>query len=96
MLVHLVIGELDLLEGHDLLAQLIARERRVGVRVQPVWGRRVSLTGHQPRRPVVRVTVPLVVHRYDVHEHRVPLVCPQPRERHPDGREHPPVRQNVS
>lgn len=96
VLVHLVVGELDLLEWHDLLAQLIARERRVGVCVQPVRGGWVCLAGHQPRRPVVRVTVTLVVHRHDVHEYGVPLVCPQPRERHPDGREHPPAGRNVN
>lgn len=94
--VHLVVGEFDLLEGHDLFAKLIAGERRVRVRVQPVRSGRVRLAGHQPRRTVVRVPVPLVVHRYDVHEHRIPLVGPQAGEWHSDRREHPPVDRNIT
>lgn len=92
VLVHLVVGELDLLEGHDLFAQLVTGERRVGVRVQPVRSGRIRLARDQPRRPVVRVTVTLVVHGHDVHQHRVPLVGSEPRERHPNRREHSPVK----
>lgn len=51
---------------------------------------RVGLAGHQPGGTVVRVPVPFVVHRDDVHQHDVLGVLVHPGERDPDGGEHPP------
>ncbi len=48
VLVHLVVGELDLLEGDDLLPKLIARVRRIGVDVESMGRGRIRLPGHQP------------------------------------------------
>lgn len=57
VLVHLVVGELHFLEGDDLLLELVAGVGRVGVGVEAVGRRRVSLASHQPGRPVIGVPV---------------------------------------
>ena len=46
--VHLIVGELDLLEGDDLLPELIPGVGSVGVDVEAVgWGR-ICLPSYQP------------------------------------------------
>nr|CAD7571589.1 unnamed protein product [Timema californicum] len=95
-IIHLVVGELDLLEGDDLLPQLFPCEGGVRVHVEARRGRGVGLACHQPRRPVVRVPVPLVVHRDNVHKHRVPLLRPHSRERYSACWEHPPATVTTS
>lgn len=71
ILVHFVVGQLHLLEGHDLLAQSFAANRTVGMRVEASgWGW-VSFAGDQPRRPVVRVTVAPRVGGHNVQEYGV-------------------------
>ncbi|MPC26408.1 hypothetical protein E2C01_019546 [Portunus trituberculatus] len=57
MFVHLVVGKLEFLEGDNLLLKLVPGVGRVGVGVEAVRRRRVSLARHQPRRPVIRVPV---------------------------------------
>ena len=47
-LVHLVIGELNLLEADNLLGELVPREGGVRVGVEPVRRGRVTLARHQP------------------------------------------------
>lgn len=71
ILVHLIVGQFGLLEADHLLAQLLASVGCVGMQVQAYgrWG--VRLASDQPRRPMVRVTVALVVHWDNVHEHGV-------------------------
>jgi hypothetical protein len=89
ILVHFVVGEFDLLEGDDLLPELVAGEGRVGVHVEPGGRRRVCFARHQPRGAVVGVAVTLVVHRNYVQQHRIARVRPQvPAHRHPQGGEH--------
>lgn len=56
----------------------------------PGGQRRVGLAGYQPGGTVVGVTVPLVVHGDDVHQHDVLGVLVHPGERHPDGWKHSP------
>jgi len=89
-LIEHVVGEFDLLERDGLLEQLVAAERRVGVRVDACRQRRVGLAGDEPRRPVVGVAVALVVDRHDVHQHRVARVSLQTGEAHAQRRKHPP------
>lgn len=74
MLVHLVVGEFDLLERDDLLPELLALERRIRVDVEPGRSRGVGLARHEPRALVVGVAVTFVVHGDDVHQHRVLVV----------------------
>ena len=54
-LVHLVVGELDLLEADDLLGELVPGEGGVGVGVEPVRRGRVRLARHQPAGAVIGV-----------------------------------------
>ena len=54
-LVHLVVGELDLLEADDLLGELVPGEGGVGVGVEPVRRGRVRLACHQPAGAVIGV-----------------------------------------
>ena len=54
-LVHLVVGELDLLEADDLLGELVPGEGGVRVGVVPVRRGRVSLASHQPAGAVIGV-----------------------------------------
>ena len=46
VLVQLVVGQLHLLEGHDLLGQLVCGEGAVRMAVETVGGRRVTLSSH--------------------------------------------------
>lgn len=78
--VHVVVGELDFLEGDDLLSELLTRERRVRMDVEPCRCRRIRLSGHQPAAPVICVPIPLIVDRHDVHQNGVSAVRLQPVE----------------
>lgn len=89
--VHFVVGEFDLLEGDDLLAELVAGEGRVGMRVEPRGRWRVRLAGDEPRGAVVRVPVALAVHRHHVQQHAVPRLRPAAGERHAHRRKHSPL-----
>ena len=90
VLVQLVVGQLDLLEGDDLLPQLLPRVGRVGVLVEPVGRGRVGLARHQPGGPVVGVAVPLVVAGHNVEEDPVLSVGPEVLKAASDSGEHPP------
>ena len=89
--VRLVVGELDLLKGHDLFPQLFAGERRVGMGVEAVGRRGIGFAGDQPRRAVVSVAVAFVVARHDVQEDPVLLVGVQVVKAAPDCRKHTPA-----
>ena len=88
VLIHLIVGELDFLEGDDLLAKLLSCVRSIRVRIEPVGWRRVSLSGNQPRGPMVGIAVPLVVAGHDVQEDPVLHVRPQVGEAASDGGKH--------
>ena len=90
VLVQLVVGQLDLLEGDDLLPQLFSCVWRVRVIVEPMGRGRVSLARHQPRGPVVGVAVPLVVAWHNVEEDPVLSVRPQVLKAASDSGKHPP------
>ncbi len=95
ILVHLVVGELHLLKGDDLLAKLFSGVRSIRVRIEPVrWGW-VSLSGDQPGGPVIGVAVPLVVTGHDVQEDPVLHVRPQVGETASDSGEHSPANQKL-
>lgn len=78
--VHVVVGELDFLEGDDLLSELLARKRRIRMDVEPGWRRRIRLSGHQPAAPVICVSISLIVDRHNVHQDRISAVRLQPVE----------------
>ena len=90
VLVQLVVGQLDLLKGDDLLPQLLACVRRVRVVVEPVGRGWVGLARHQPRGPVVGIAVPLVVAGHNVEEDPVLSVRPQIGKAASDSGKHPP------
>ena len=54
-LVHLIVGELDLLEADDLLGELVPGEGGVRVGVEAVRRGRVTLASHQPTGAVIGV-----------------------------------------
>ncbi len=91
VLIHLVVGELDLLEGDDLLPQLLPGVRGVWVWVEAArWGR-VCLASDQPGGAVVGVAVALIVAGHNVQDDMVFEVWVQVDEAGPDSGEHPPV-----
>ena len=67
VLIHLVVGEFNFLEWNHLFPELLPREGWVGVHVKAAGRGRIRLTGHEPRWAVVRVPVPFVVHRNNIH-----------------------------
>lgn len=89
--VHVVVGEFDLLEGDNLLAQLLASKRRVRVDVEPGGSRGIGLARHEPAAPVIGVAITFLVHGDDVHQHRITALRPKAIERYPARRKHPPV-----
>ncbi len=92
ILVQLVVGQLDLLEGHDLLPQLLPGVGTVRMWIQPPRRGRVGLAGHQPRGAVVGVAVALVVAGNNVQHDVVLAVRPEIREAASDSRKHPPAK----
>uniref|UniRef100_A0A182VMP9 Uncharacterized protein n=1 Tax=Anopheles merus TaxID=30066 RepID=A0A182VMP9_ANOME len=72
-LVHLVVGELDLLERDHLPPQRIGPERSVRMGVEASGRRWVGLARHQPGGAVVRVAVAPVIERNDIEQHGVPI-----------------------
>ena len=90
-LVHLVVGELDLLKGDDLLAELVTSIWSVWVDIEPVRRRWVSLAGNEPGGSVVGVAVALVVAGDNVEEDPVLHVGVQVLEAAPDRGEHTAV-----
>ena len=93
-LVHLVVGELDLLKGDDLLPQLLPSKRGVGVGIETVRRGRISLAGNEPGGSVVGVAVALVVAGDNVEEDPVLHVGVQVLEAAPDRGEHAAVGEN--
>ena len=88
MFLVLVVGQLDFLKRDHVLGE--AGEGRVGVHEHFPGRRGVGVSRHKPRRVAVRVAVPFVVQRCDIHEHHVLVVGVQVRQGHPHGGEHSP------
>ena len=88
VLVQVVVGQLELVEGDHLLHPDCPGGRRVGVDVEPAGHVGFCFTGHHPFRVVVLVAG--VVHGYNVHEENVLGILLQPRDAATKGREHPP------
>ena len=55
VLVELVVGQLHLLKGNNLLGKLVRAEGAVRMAVQAVGRRRVTLASNQPAGPVVGI-----------------------------------------
>ena len=55
-LVHLIVGQLHLLEADDLLAELVRGEGRVRVGIVAMRRRRITLASHQPTGSVIRIS----------------------------------------
>ncbi len=74
-----------------LFAELLRCERRVGMHVESIGGRRVGLAGHEPAGAVVGVAIAFAVDGHDVDEHGVAAAFPRVHvgHRHLDHREHP-------
>lgn len=92
MLVHFVVGQFNLLEGHYLLPELFPSVRRVGMSVDPARSGWISFSCNQPGRSVVGVSVSFIVYGNDVQEHRIPLIGADSCKGHPHGWEHPPEK----
>ena len=95
MFVHVVIGEFDFFKRDDLLSKLFALEWRIRMDVKSSWSWWISFSGHQPRTPVIGVSVPLIVHGNDIHQNGVMAVGPQSTEGHPAGWKHSPVKKKT-
>jgi len=94
VLVDVVVGQLEFLEGQRLSSQLATGQRRVRVPVDLAAGVRwVRFTGDHPRRPVIGVAVALAVDWDDVEKNGVFGIgvdrCSG--EAHPQCREHAPA-----
>lgn len=83
-----VVSQLEFLEGHCLASQLLTGHGGVVVLVEARGQRRVSLAGHQPRRPMVGVAVAFVVHSNHVHQYEVATVRLQAAEGNPQCWKH--------
>uniref|UniRef100_A0A182QME2 Uncharacterized protein n=1 Tax=Anopheles farauti TaxID=69004 RepID=A0A182QME2_9DIPT len=90
----------DLFSQNELIAeprsQGIGPERGVRVGVEAPGGRWICLARHQPRRPVVRVTVAPVVNRDHIQQHDIPIggryLAQRTGERAAHRREHAPKK----
>ena len=89
IVVHHVVGQLEFVEGRDLLRPLTTAARRVGVHVDTAGHVRVSLAGHDPTGCVERIAVSLVVARHEVHHHHVVGDQVEPEQTNLEGWEHP-------
>ena len=89
VLVQVVVGELQLVEGDRLLEPVGAGSRAVRVDVEAAGHVRLGLARHHPLGVVVLVAA--VIQRHDVHEQDVLGVRVQPLQAHLQGREHPPA-----
>ena len=67
VLVHVVVGEFDLLERDYLFAKLFTGKRRIRVHVESGRSWWVCLASYQPTASVIGVSVTFLVHWNDVH-----------------------------
>ena len=88
VIVQLVIGELELVEGHNLLHPLSSFSRRVWMNMYPGRRIRIRFPRHHPARGVEGVSVPFIVTRDKVHDEHVVLHGVEAEQPHLIGREH--------
>lgn len=93
VLVQVVVGQLQLVEGYGLFHPVRTRGRGIRVDVEPAWHVRFSFAGDYPVRVVVFVAA--VVDGYDIHQQDVLGVRVKTIERHFDGWEHSPENKHV-
>lgn len=93
-LVHLIVGQLDLLEGYDLLAQCLRADGTVGMRIDACRGRGIRLACHQPRAAMICIAIATRIQWNYVQQHSIAirwLYLPQgARERDTHSGEHAP------
>ncbi len=92
IIVQLVVGELELVKGHDLFHPGGAFRRRIRMYVYSRRRIRVRFARHHPAARVEGVAVPLVVHRDKVHDKHVVLHGVQAVQADLIGGEHPSAR----
>ena len=92
ILIQLIVGELQLVKGDDLLHPLSTLGRGVRVDMDPWRTVGVCLARHHPAARVEGVPVALVIHGHKVHDQHVVLHGVQAKESHLEGGEHPPAR----
>ena len=88
MLVREVVGELELVEGDNLLHPLLPAGRTVRVDVHPLWHLRVSLPRYDP--PAVVELVAKVICSYNIQQEDVLGLRVEARESELHLREHLP------
>lgn len=96
MTIHIVICEFDFFERHHLLSQLFPSERRIRMDIKSRRSWRVSFASYEPRTSVIRVSVSLVIHWYNVHKNSVPTLRSEAIEGHPTGRKHSPESKEIT
>ncbi len=92
IIIELIVGELELVEGHDLFHPGGAFRRRIRMDVYSRRRIRVRLARHHPAARVEGVAVPLVVHRDKVHDQHVVLHGVQAEQADLVGGKHPSAR----
>lgn len=55
--VHLIVGQLHLLKGYDLLAQCLRTDGTIGMRIDACRGRGICLARHQPRTAMICIAI---------------------------------------
>jgi len=71
IVVHQIVGQLQLVKSDDVLHPLAASLRRVRMDVNATRQMRVSLSGDHPTGAVEGVTVALVIQGHEVHHEHV-------------------------
>ena len=94
VIIHLMVGQLQLVETNNLLHPVCASGRRIWVNMDPGRRGRVCLPGHDPVGGVEGITVALVVHGGEVHHQHVVLQGVHPVQADLVGREHPPAAED--
>jgi len=89
ILVEVVVGEFQFVEGQRLLHPVRSAGRRVRVNVESARHVRLGLAGRHPLRVVVLVAA--VVQRYDVHQQDVLGARIESFQRHFERRKHSPA-----
>ena len=64
LLIKLIIGQFDFVEGYYLSHPILTKSGRIGVNVHAAWHRRVCISRHYPLRTVISVSVDLRQHYY--------------------------------
>lgn len=95
MFIHVVIGQFHLLEGDDLLQQLVTGEGGIGMNVKSRGCRRVRFASLQPATTMIGVSIPLIVDRHNVHQHCVTTFRLESAEAYPARWKHSSAKKCV-